>query len=120
MPVRPGNGFGGGLIVKVNAFERPFCPAPEAGLIVLMLAVPGLAINAAGTAAVTTFPRAAPVLSTGTVVASGLPFHWTTVFRTKPKPFSVNVRSAQVAPCAEVQAGICEGDRKVSAAPVLF
>ena len=108
------------LMMKVMVLESPFCPAPEAGFIVSTVAVPGLVSIAAGTTAVTTFPRAAPVLSTGTVVTSRLPFHWTTVFSTKPAPFSVKIISAQVVPCAETHAGICEGDRKDSAAPVLF
>ena len=75
MLVSPGKGFGDGLMVKARGLERPFCPAPEAGFRVMMVATPGLATNAAGTVAVTIFPRAAPALSTGTVVASGLPFH---------------------------------------------
>ena len=113
MLVRLGSGFGGGLMMKAMGLERPLFPAPEAGLRVMMVATPGFATNAAGTVAVTVFPRAAPVLSVGTVVARGLPFHCTTVFRTKPAPWMVSVKSP-------LPALICEGDRNDNAAPVLF
>ena len=116
MPVRPGKGFGGGLITKAKGFESPLFPAPVAGFKVMMVATPDLAMSAAGTVAVTTFPSAAPVMSTGTVVVRVLPFHWTTVFRTKPLPFTVKVKSPQLA----LQALIWAGERKESAAPVLF
>ena len=113
MVVRLGSGFRGGLMMKAMGLERPLFPAPEAGLRVMMVATPGFATSAAGTVAVTVFPRAAPVLSVGTFVARGLPFHCTTVFRTKPEPWRVSVKSA-------LPALICEGDRNANAAPVLF
>ena len=113
IPVSPGKGFGGGLMVKASGLERPFCPAPDAGFTVMMVATPGLATSAAGTVAVTMFPMATPVLSTGTVVAKGLPFHCTTVFRTKPCPFTVRVKST-------LPALIWAGERKARPAPVLF
>ena len=84
MFVSTGIGFGGGLMMKAMGLERPFWPAPDAGFKVIMVATPGLVTKAAGTVAVTMLPKAAPLLSTGTVVARGLPFHCTTVFRTKP------------------------------------
>src|SRR5260370_33373210 len=113
MFVSTGIGFGGGLMMKAMGLERPFWPAPDAGFKVIMVATPGLVTKAAGTVAVTMFPRAAPVLSTGTVVARGLPFHCTTGFRTKPLPFTVIVKSA-------LPALIWEGERKETEAPVLL
>src|ERR1700731_3115400 len=98
---RGGSGFGGGLMVK------------GAGLRVVIVAPPGFATKAAGTAAVTVFPRAAPVLSVGPVVTRGLPFHCTTVFRTKPAPWMVSVKS----PWPALTRG---GDRNANKAPVLF
>src|ERR1700753_2441968 len=74
--VTVGTGFAAGLIRKLSVLERPFWPAPEKGLRVFTKAVPGLAIRAAGTTAVTEDALT-------TVVASVLPFHWTTVFVTK-------------------------------------
>ena len=116
MLVRLGSGFGGGLMMKAMGLERPFWPAPEAGLRVMIVATPGFATSVAGTVAVTVFPRAAPALSVGTVVARDLPFHCTTVFRTKPLPLTVKVKSAQLA----LQALIWAGERKDTRAPVLF
>src|SRR5229473_920402 len=113
MPARPGSGLGGGLMIKATGLERPLFPAPEAGFSVMIVATPGLTTSVAGTVAVTMFPRAAPVLSTGTVVARVLPFHCTTVFRTKPEPRRVSVKSP-------LPALTCEGDRKDNTAPVLF
>ena len=78
----------------------------ELGLMVFTVAVPGLARRAAGTTAVTTFPKGFPELSVGTVVTRFLPFHWTFVFATKPPPFRVNVKSEQVPEAPETQAGI--------------
>src|SRR5260370_17260890 len=98
MLVRIGRALGGGLMMKAEGLESPLFPAPEAGLRVMMVATPGFATNAAGTVAVTVFPRAAPVLSVGTVVARGLPFHCTTVLRTKPEPWSVILKSPLPAP----------------------
>src|SRR6267154_1107650 len=63
-----GMGLAGLLTMKVMVLERPVFPAPEAGLTVRTVATPGLAMSAAGTTALTLLPRAAPVLSTATVV----------------------------------------------------
>src|SRR5260370_23804521 len=98
MLVSVGCGFGGGLMMKAMGLERPLFPAPVAGFRVKTVATPGFPTKAAGTVAVTTFPSAAPVLSTGTIVARGLPLHCTTVFRTKPEPWRVSVKSPQVFP----------------------
>ena len=111
--LKTGGRFGGGLMVKKRELEKPLLPVPDAGLRVYTLATPGLATKAAGTVAVTRFPRAAPVLSTATVVARGLPFHCTTVFSTKPPPWMESVKSP-------LPALICEGERKETKAPVLF
>ena len=50
MLVRIGSGFGGGLMTNTYGLDRPFCPAPEAGLSVITVAVPTFATNAAGPA----------------------------------------------------------------------
>src|SRR2546423_11090310 len=49
MLVSPGQGLGGGLMMKARGLERPLFPAPETGLRVMTVATPGLAISAAGT-----------------------------------------------------------------------
>src|SRR5207237_598105 len=72
--------------------DRPLFPAPEAGLRVLTVATPGLATSAAGTAAVSF--KMFPPLSSVAVVLSGFPFHCTTVWVTKPRPFTVSTKSA--------------------------
>ena len=84
---------------------------PVAGFRVITVALPGLATSVAATVAVTevTFPA----LLVATVVGMVLPFHWTTVFATKPPPFTVSVKS-------RLPALICEGERKSNVAPVLF
>src|SRR5260370_42509510 len=90
MPVRTGSGFGGGLMMKAIGLERPLFPAPVAGLRVLAVATPDLATKAAETVAVTdsTFPAAL----VATFVGMGFPFHCTTVFGTKPRPFTGSVK----------------------------
>src|SRR5258707_1356640 len=80
-------GFGGGLMTKARGLERPLFPAPEAGLRVMTVATPGLAINAAGTVAVSF--KMFPALSSVGAVLRGFPFHSTTVFVTNPPPFTV-------------------------------
>src|SRR6202140_4170086 len=60
MLVRPGSGFGGGLMMKAMGLERPFWPAPEAGLRVMIVATPGFATSGAGTGAGTGVPRGGP------------------------------------------------------------
>src|SRR5258705_11426967 len=90
MLVRLGSGFGGGLMIKAMGLERPLFPAPEAGLRVMIVTTPGFATNAAGTAAVTVFPRAAPVLCVRTVVARGLALPCPTGFRTEAAPWMVS------------------------------
>ena len=111
MAVRPGKGFGGGLMMKAMGLDRPLFPAPEAGLRVLTVATPGFATSAAGTAAVSF--KMFPPLSSVAVVLSGFPFHCTTVWVTKPRPFTVSTKSA-------LPALIWAGERKASEAPVLF
>ena len=64
--VRVGNGLGGGLTIKVRELERPLSWEPECGLSVFIEAVPGLATNEAGTAAVTL--RTLLLASTATLV----------------------------------------------------
>src|SRR2546421_2729066 len=51
MPVSPGKGFGGGLMMKAMGLERPLFPAPEAGFGGMTVTTPGLATSAAGTVA---------------------------------------------------------------------
>ena len=51
--VTVGTGLGGFSMIKVRVLERPLFPVPEAGLMVLMLAVPGLEMSEAGILAVT-------------------------------------------------------------------
>src|SRR5260370_6353681 len=111
MPVRTGSGFGGGLMMKAIGLERPLFPAPVAGLRVLTVATPDLATKAAETVAVTdsTFPAAL----VATVVGMVFPFHCTTVFATKPLPFTVRTKSPLLAL-------IWEGEREIIEAPVLF
>ena len=70
-----GVGFGGGLITKEIVLESPLFPAPDAGLSVLMVAIPGVATKFAGITAVTRFPSMFPELSVGTTVLSVFPFH---------------------------------------------
>ena len=45
-----------------------------------------------------------------------LPFHWTSVFATKPPPLSVSVKPELLVQGAG-HAGICLGDKKVMMAP---
>ena len=47
-----GSGLGGGLMMNAVVLERPLFCEPEWGLRVCTVAVPVLAVNAAGTAAV--------------------------------------------------------------------
>jgi hypothetical protein len=51
--VTAGTGFPGGLMINDKVFDSPLFPVPEKGFSVLTVAVPGLAINAAATVAVT-------------------------------------------------------------------
>ena len=51
--VMAGTGLPGGLMINVRVFDRPLFPVPEKGFSVLTEAVPGLAISAAATVAVT-------------------------------------------------------------------
>ena len=111
MLVSPGKGFGGGLMMKARGLERPLFPAPEAGLTVMTVATPGLAMSAAGTVAVS-FKMFPPLSSVGAVLR-GFPFHSTTVFVTNPPPFTVMTKSAP-------PALIWAGERKEIEAPVLF
>ncbi len=103
-----GMGLEGLSMMKARGLDKPFRPAPESGFTVSRVAVPGFASIAAGTTAVTRFPRAAPVLSTATVVARGLPFHCTTVLSTKPLPFNIKVRSTH-----EHEAGAIQRQREI-------
>ena len=114
MELRTGKGFGGGLMMKARVFDRPLFPLPECELNVLTLAVPGMAISAAGTTALrfTTLLLASRV----GVVARFLPFHWATVVVSKGLPNSVIVRSEQLVP----QALTMEGEIAVRLAPVLL
>src|SRR5229473_139956 len=96
-------------------FERPLLPAPLAGLRVRTLALPGLANNVGETVAVTV--RTFPLLSRVTTVGMVFPFHWTTVFATKPVPITFSVMEAQL---AALQALVWAGEREEIKAPVLF
>src|SRR5437879_4547424 len=73
MLVSPGKGFGGGLMMKARGLERPLFPAPEAGLTVMTVATPGLAISAAGTVPVS-FKMFPPLSRVGAVLR-GFPFY---------------------------------------------
>src|SRR5467141_946028 len=115
--VRLGCGFGGGLMMKAMGLERPLFPAPEAGFSVMIVATPGLAISAAGTTAVSF--KIFPALSRVGVVLRELPFHCTTVFVTKPWPFTVRVKSQGVVGVG-TQTLVWAGERKEITAPVLF
>jgi hypothetical protein len=108
-----GTGFAGGLMTNEMVLESPLFPAPDAGLIVLTVAIPGVATSAAGTVAVTTFPSTFPALSVGTTVLRFFPFHCTTVFATKVPPLTVNIKSGLPALCTE-------GESDMIVAPVLF
>ena len=77
----------------------------------MMVATPGLATSAAGTIAVSFMIF--PPLSRRGIVLREVPFHCTTVFVTKPRPFTVSVKSV-------LPALIWAGERKAIAAPVLF
>src|SRR5260370_37264825 len=58
MLVRPGSGFGGGLMMKAMGLDRPVVPAPLAGCAVMIVATPDVATKAAVTSVVPTRPRA--------------------------------------------------------------
>jgi hypothetical protein len=80
-------------IVNVCAFD-----VPPHGLTTVMEAVPGVAIRAAGTVAVT-------CVAETNVVASGLPFQFTVEPEMKFVPFTVSVNCG---PPAAVQVGLSE------------
>src|SRR6266478_8429862 len=103
MELRTGRGFAGGLMMKARVFERPLFWLPECGLKVLTLAVPGLAISAAGTTALRFMTLL--LASRVGVVARLLPFHWATVLVTKGPPKRVIVRSEQLLPQAPTMEG---------------
>ena len=113
MELRTGRGLGGGLMMKARVFDRPLFPLPECELNVLTLAVPGMAISAAGTTALrfTTLLLASRV----GVVARFLPFHWAIVVVSKGLPNRVMVRSLPFGPSALMLAG----EMAVRLAPVL-
>src|SRR5205814_5451618 len=67
MLVGPGKGVGGGLMMKARGLERPLFPAREAGLRVVAVAMPGLAICAAGRVGVS-FKAFATLSSVGVVL----------------------------------------------------
>jgi hypothetical protein len=108
-----GTGFAGGLMTNEMVLDSPLFPAPDAGLIVLTVAIPGVATSAAGTVAVTTFPNTFPALSVGTTVLRFFPFHCTSVCATNVPPLTVNMKSALPALCTI-------GERDMIVAPVLF
>jgi hypothetical protein len=110
--VSVGRGLGGGFIIKVTGFDSPLLPAPENGFWVITVAVPGLATNAAGTAAVT-LVTTVPVASRITLVSSFFPFQVTYVCATNGLPLIVNVKSG-------LPALMFEGDKKNTRAPVLL
>src|SRR6266849_2106056 len=90
-----GTRLGSGLMQKATGLERPLFPAPVAGFRVMTVATPGLAISAAGTSAIS-FMIFPPLPRVG-VVLRVVPFHCTTVFVTKPWPFTVRVKVQGVA-----------------------
>jgi hypothetical protein len=114
-----GAGLLGLLMMKLMGLERPFWPVPEAGLMVLTVTTPGLAIKAAGMVAVTEMTLL--LASSVTVVLHGpvpvvgqvVPFHRTFVVARNPTPFIVRVKSGP-------PAGISAGEIELKAAPVLF
>lgn len=66
-----GTGLGGLPMMKLMVFERPLLPVPEAGLMVLMVARPGFAINEVPIVATT--ERTFPFVSVVTVVLHAAP-----------------------------------------------
>ena len=81
----------GRVIVKVAALE-----AALPGLTTVTLALPGLAIKLAGTAALN-------CVALTYVVGNAEPFHWTAAAATNPEPFTVNVNAG---PPAGVEFGL--------------
>src|SRR5260370_8130798 len=74
MLVRPGSGFGGGLMMKALGLDRPLFPAPLAGFTLIIVATPHFATQAARTVSAPIFPRAPPLPSPPTLVPTTLPF----------------------------------------------
>jgi hypothetical protein len=111
MELSVGSGLGGALIVKTIGFESPLFPAPEKGLCVITVAVPGFATRAAGTEAEMLMMLL--LASRFSVVASFFPFQVTYVCVTNPEPDTVISKVG-------LPALMFEGDRNVMEAPVLF